>query len=484
MKKILFGTFLLFGAFFTYNLNKDVLHKRSISSLNYQANEESVSMAATEFIKEIHAVLTLEQMEKFIEKHLQILEQNRSQKTLDKLADDYKIMASHLYAVNSLRGVGYRIQGLAEADKGKHYNKGVVRDMIIIKLQNLATHINTYYPAFGDVVFDWISVPMATQTKDFRFISDIQNFAISDLYLDMQKTNEIIRSVKVSLSKPVTLDGSLFTGSKNVMTPDKRFFNVYPHALEAIKSSLESQSHDLIVFSQYNRDDFLNYQYKQTSSVLSLKSSLNRDGRPKSEVTANINKWSKLYTFREIKQTPPEGYDTWMLRAWEHARRHINLESNVVEMMKKAKEALSPEEAWQAVANPYLVNLFRKNPSGLMNKRAAIVNKENVVLRSWATGDMISISLPKFYTQPPKDLKVFLPTEFDTNTKRALKYNGKELVNYRYGIPTGWNVSEWAKYFPSVQNNTDIKTLTNVLNRSSEAPVVGALVNRFITVSK
>lgn len=484
MKKLLFGTFLLFGAFFTYNLNKDKSHKRSISSLSYQANEENVSASAAGFIKEIHAVLSVEQMDKFVQKHLQVLEKNRSQNTLDQLDDDYKIMAAYLYAVNSLRGVGYRIQGLSEAGKGKHYNRGIVSDMIIIKLQNLATHINTYYPAFGDVVFDWISVPRANQTKDFRFISDIQDFVISDLYFDLQRTNEIINSVEVSFSKPITLDGSLFTGSKNVMTPDKRFFNLYPHAVEMIKSGLESESHDLIVFSQYNRDDFLNYQYKQAASLLSLKSTLNREGRPKSEVTANIKKWSKLYTFREIKNPLPAGYDSWMLRAWGHARTHINQEANIVEMMKEAKENLSPEEAWQAIANPYLVNLIRKNPAGIMNKRAAIINKENVVLRSWVTGDMISINLPKFYTNPPRDLKVFLPTSFDTNAKKFFKYNGKELVNYRYGMPSEWNVQEWSKYFPSVQNNDDIKRLTKVLSRSSEAPVVGAIVNRFITVSK
>lgn len=484
MKVVLFGAFLVFGALFTYKINSNSNYNRSISSINFKTSEENVSSSASAFIKEIHAVKSVEQMEKFIQHHLKNLEGHRLNDSLDQLDNDYKIMTSHLYAVNSLRGVGYRIQGIAELDKSKHYNRGIVSDMIIIKLQNLATHINTYYPAFGDVVFDWISIPRENQKKDFHFISDIQNFAMSDLYFDLQKTRQIIDSVEVSFANPVTLDGVLLTGSKNIMTPDKRFFNVYPHALEAIKSSLESQSHDLIVFSQYNRDDYLNYQYKQSASLFSIKSALSRNGRPKSEVTQNILKWDKLYTFRQINQPAPEGHDTWMLKAWDHAKAHIAKEALVVELMNQAKEVLSSEEAWQAIANPYLVSLYRKNPAGLLSKRAAIVNKDKVVLRSWMTGDMISINLPKFYTQPPKDLKVFLPTQFDTNAKKSFKYNGKDLVNYRYGMPNQWNVAEWSKYFPSVKNNSDIKTLTNVLNESSEAPVVGAIVNRFITVSK
>lgn len=481
--------FVAYTGYYSYKFKSEVPvgSARKISSLNNMsslASEENVSMQATEFIKEIHSVMNVEQMDKFVTKHVAILEKARRNNTLGDLSNDYKIMAAYLYGVKDLRGVGYRLHGLAESDKNKHYNKGIASDLMIIKLQNIASHINLYYPAFGDVAFDWIALPTATQKKDFKFVSDIQDFMMSTIYADLQLTKQIFDSVEISITSPVTMDAILLTGSKNVMTPDKRYYNIYPHALEAMKSNIESQSHDLIIFSQYNRDDYFNYQYKQSSSMFNIVPAQYRVGRPKSEVVSNLKKWNNLYTLREIGVNPPAGYDTWMLRAWEHVKSHVDAESRVVELMKEVKEVLSPEEAWQAIANPYIVSLYKKNPTNLMSKRSALVNKENVVLRSWVTGDVVSVNLPKFYTNPPEDLKAFLPTSFDTNAKKRFKYNGKDLVNYRYGMPNSWNVQEWSKYFPSVKSNDDIRVLTGVLNRSSEAPVVGAIVNKFVSASK
>lgn len=100
-----------------------------------------------------------------------------------------------------------------------------------------------------------------------------------------------------------------------------------------------------------------------------------------------------------------------------------------------------------------------------------IMSKETESLRSGVTGEVVQLNYSKLFLSPPKDLKVFLPTQFDkkANASREVTLaDGKKKTltyrNYAEGSAIGWDVKQFEAYFPSVKGNADVYRTVRVLN--------------------
>lgn len=457
--------------------------KRSISSV---MNDSEISLEAREYIEEVKKINSSALLNNLIEKHITILEKS----DLDKLPSDYKLMTSYLYPLRSFRGFGFRIMGLVENkkklfgnDKELSYNQGIVRNVLISEIQNLATHLTTYYPGFGGVLLDWITLPTEAMTQDFHHMQDIQNFAMNELYPSLDKTLTLVRNLNTSFESPINFDASMILNEKNV-TPGRKIYHVYPHLMTLLRADLEKKMHDLIVFSQYNRNDFISYRYNENKSFVGISNTQSKMGLPKSESTKNLLKWPKLYTYQKINRDIPEGYESWMAVAYNHLKNRADLERLSFDQMKEARSFMSAEEAKNAILNPYIESYFGARTYSSLDRRVDMVNEEEAILRSVTTGKIVKVNLPNFYKNPPNDLKSFLPTDFEKQMRKRFEYKGHELTNYRYGMPTGFNTKEWAKYFPSVKTNDDVFEVARVLSQNFETPIMSEIVSRFVEVTK
>jgi hypothetical protein len=456
---------------------------RNISSVTF--DETNISKEAHHFREELYKIKTTETLVSFLSKHISNLETHRKAKTLKKLPADYRLLASFLYPLKELRGIGYRVYGLTKVKKSDaSYSRTVIRNILNSKLQGAASLLETYYPGRHQLLFSWITEPAKGQTKDLKYIHDIQNFAMDKLYANLQHTYEVINSIEgVSIDKPITLDSALLTGNSNALPIDKRYYNIYPHGLTSLKGSLQKMSHDFILFSQYNRDDIINFKYKEKRSLFSGLIIDPNPGYPMVTVVNELNKWKNLYTLREISQKSPSSEKTWLQVAYSHAQNLIKLETKAYKEMENASKKLTAKEAQYSLLNPKASNYRKTRTKEVLSKRNELINNEQVAFRNWITGDNITISYSKLYTNPPQDLRVFLPIKFNTDVDKKITIHGERLANYKYGVPTEWNLDAWQSYFPSVKSNEDIKKIAQTLNTSSSGRGIANIVSRFVSIA-
>lgn len=460
--------------------------KREISQVKVY-DETNISPMAYQFTQDLKSSTTIIKIDRFINTHYKKLESFRTLNKLNELPNDYRLMASFVYPIVNLRGSLYRIFGLVERGSGKHYNLKIVRTILNSKLQALASLINTYCPSVGNVIFDWLTSPGPGIETDLKYVHQVQDFIMTDIYVNLQKMLEIVESIKnISVNAPITIDSSVFTGQKNALPKDRRYFNIRSHELTALKQIIHSYSHGMILYAQYDRDDFINFEYakkKKQGNPLHLFSSKVR-GFSMYDRVKELKRWKSLYTFRKIGLSKPKEFSTWMLTAYDHAKKHSILEPLFLEQVTIASNALTLKQAQLSIINPKSKVLLTTRSKELFKKKSLLLLNDQSSVRNTITGEMILVNYPKFYSHPPKDLKLFLPLKDGFNLEGKKRLFNKKIINYRYGQAKAWNISYWKEYFPSVNTNSDIKAVAQTIKSSSSSSnmILNILV-RFVSIS-
>lgn len=485
--------FLLAFSFFVgtwFYLNKTTNGNRKIASAGYSEND--ISSDARNFTDDLNAIKTPYQISAFIEKHIAILENHRTKNTLDQLPEDYRFLSSLLYPIKDLRGFGHRILGFGtntgnffeKSSIGSDmYNRTVVKNMIISQLQDLSSELETYSPGAGKNFFNWLTIPVEGQVANISYSHDLQDFAISSVYFNLQKTIEVLDSIKrINKNAPITIDSVILTGNKYTLPIEKRYITIYPHDLLAIKGLAHLGSHNLIVYAQYNRDDYLNYIISKGQKIGNpLHSLFSTNGLAISEQAQGYAKFPNLYKIRTIPYNK-QG-NSWMLTALNHLKTYVADETKLIPSMRASSAELSSEEARHSLINPRLESIFQARTEKALKKRAELLSQSNVQLNNWATGDIISVNATKFYTNPPADLKSFLPTAFNTSVpKRYRNQDGQIYTNFEYGLPTAWNLQVWKEYFPSITSQEDIRKISRTLKNNPATSIVSGTLTSFITL--
>lgn len=473
-----------------YYQNVNGKGNREIASTNYSENE--ISLEAKNFTDELIAVKTPDQISHFITKHITILETNRTKRTLASLPEDYRFLASFLYPIKDLRGFGYRILGFGNRAGGffekssigsDAYNRTVVKSMIAAQLQDLSSYLETYSPGAGKNFFNWLTIPYGNQSTDIAYSHNLQDFAIGSIYFNIQKSIEVLDSIiQINKNKPLLIDSLILTGANYILPTEKRFISIFPHDLLIIKSLGHLYSHNLILYAQYNRDDYVNYLFSKTQKISNpLNALFSANGLPINEQVKGYSKFPQLYQMRNIPYKSPGG--SWMTTALGHLKNYVSNENKLLPIMRSTSSELSSDEARHSLFNPRLESVFQGRTEKALKKRAELLSQNNVQLNNWATGDIIVVNGNKFYTNPPTDLKVFLPVAFNINLPKFYKtQNGQVYTNYEYGVPTAWNLEIWKEYFPSVNSQDDIRKISRALKNNPATHILSGAVTSFISM--
>jgi hypothetical protein len=459
-------------------------HKRSISSIT--PDETMISTDAHQLTVELGKVDSADSLNRFIIKHTDILDQAINQKRLDSLPADYRLIAALLYPVKNFRGFGHRIFGLSKPNSLTFFaSKGyIIRNILLSKMQGAASHINTYFPKFGADLLDWIAVPYKGVGSDIEEYADLQNFMIEEVYFRLQRTIAVLNGIQISSESPMVIDSTLFTGPNVTPSVDNRYIYLFPHTLQILKAGIHQLSHNIIINSAYNKNDLFAYQAKVRTKLLAPAMPMTMFGMPASKAVKIMKRFPKLYTLRKIPYTTPAGDKQWFNQALSHLQQQVEHERSAISKVKDISQDIATAVAIRSFFNPKLGAYLGDRTDRNMNKRTELVNNANVPMRHWITGDMITVNYLEFYQKPPKDLKEFLPISFDTKQKKVLRVGDRQkYYNYRYGLPTAWNLSKWKPYFPSVATNEDIKTVANVLRSNVETNLSSRVIGRFVSLA-
>lgn len=483
---------ILFGSMTNNSSNNQSQRNfRTVSNVTY--DEANISKDAHEFSSSFSKVKTPADFDKILSTHLLKLEDHRKKKTLESLPSDYRFLVSFLYPIEHLKGVGFRVLGFtsrpgikasSQHKKSHKYNHPIIKNLFVSKLQGASSIFDTYFPNFGSVMFDWITQPAKGQTSDFNMVSDLQNFVIKNVYSNVQKMLEVQNSINdVTIESPLTIDSIIMTGSAYAVPKERRYYNIYKHELASVKSYLNLLSHNLIFYAQYNRNDYINFEFNEKKELAKQVHILSNQGLPMMDAVKEFNKWKDLFTIRTIPFSSPIEGKTWMQTAHHHIMNHIEAEEEVIIHLREADQQLSDELKRHSFYNPNRAFISSSRMDKHNALRRKIASENNVPIRNWLTGDIASVNYRKFYDAPPSDLKVFLPIGFNTDEDKKLKMNGQKYVNYRYGNPESWNISAWNSYFPSVKTNEDVRTLAQTLKNNSATKLSNKIIGRFVSIS-
>jgi hypothetical protein len=107
-------------------------------------------------------------------------------------------------------------------------------------------------------------------------------------------------------------------------------------------------------------------------------------------------------------------------------------------------------------------------------------NSSNCPIRSAVTGHTVVVDLKRFYDNPPKDLKAFLPTSHETGSKKLSKH-GVKYPNYYIGRPNAWNLEPYKNHiFPTLGKQEDVMKYVRTLRQSYGGEAFGAPLTLFV----
>jgi len=95
-------------------------------------------------------------------------------------------------------------------------------------------------------------------------------------------------------------------------------------------------------------------------------------------------------------------------------------------------------------------------------------------IRSGITGEVVVVDLPGFFSNPPQDLKAFLPTEFESSQEwknielkdGTGKVHKLKARNYEVGRGVNWDSATYKSIFPEISSGKSVPESIRILSQS------------------
>ncbi len=446
--------------------------KRKIASYR-SIDIKSMSSKYKQLIEDVTKANSSEQVAKML---------NELEGKFDSLPQDAKFLATQLLLLKSFRGIFYRFIPLAEKERITH---SFLRNSVKTLISNLRVYLPFEHWEAG---FNYLAEPFKTkaglvvqQFKDSSVkgkkslgVHDMQTFLWKEIYVDMARAVKRIKNL--DLSTPVIWDNRVVFGSESFKDDfeETRFRKVGEGEKLLALSSLHFGMHYLNQLIAYELKGSFSLA-KDIGKLYGIDGFFAGDvlGVPSARWVKKVKdkKYKKLGTLRE------GGYEHNMLLAYQHLKQGVRY-------LRLGREEVRNEPAdGFFVINPNWVNPFDENIEKQFKGIECLTDdsSNSCPIRSAITGHTVLMSLDKFYRNPPRDLKSFLPTAWETSSAKMLKKHGKSYPNYSWGTPNNWDYQVYKKhFFPNMKNAKSIPLYIRTLRQSFGGEVLGAPFALFI----
>lgn len=428
------------------------------SSLEKEMSPELLTMQ-----KALHSAKTAEDVQNLITK---------LEKEIDKYPSDAKLLGSIMLAIKPLRGLVYRMIPMVKNTKTTHsYLRTAVRQM--------ASNFKLYLPVdHSEAIFAFLTEPFETSTgvvvkqftgsKKVSATSEFQHYLGHEFYSSYSKA--LKRISQIDLKTPVVWDNKMVFGPQSFRGDGlKRLRLVGEGERHLVLSSMNSGLHYLHYLLAYNLDDVFELS-ADVGRLYGIDGFLGGEieGVPSYRVTKTVRKFPKAFTIRE------GGY-VHMSQSFKHLRESVR------QMRIAREEVRNMDESPLFLISPDRMNPWDENFEKQMAVAECLVEDElaSCPVKSNITGETVKVNLGAFYMQPPQDLKILMPTNWDIATKEKSKF-GVKYPNYHWGRPVEWNVFAYKTYFPEVNSASDVQKTVRVLRQGSGGEFFGAPLAMFV----
>ena len=382
-------------------------------------------------------------------------------------ADEYKdpdmlMVAAQLYPLRSMRGIVWRMSDIVEDNDADGFHS-----MVVTGLMQIATGTRLFMPeddadASGSTSWKAISryfaYPYQGIKPKFKTVSQFQDYLQAEVLPDMGVAIDTIRKFTVPADKPVVWDNLIVFG-RNSFNNDTdlkdRYTTLYEAERRLLLSGLYAMRHNMYWAIEYNMDKFPQFVNKMGKLIgmdgFLFSSVTGMSAKDRSEVICpnrspqNLScggEFSKLFTRRNKVNL---------------SKALQNLENSV----RLAEEAwtLTKDRTDRSFADFQLLDPARIIPWARINDHTLARIRQFVNgngLRSSVTGRVIRFDIKKFYANPPQDMKVFLPTMWDSSKRRFTISGINDVRNYEYGMSVRWDEKAYNRYFADITEGTEV----------------------------
>lgn len=432
--------------------NMKASEKKRKPANTIQLDESMMSNELRAVQAKLFNIKTSEEMEKFLAE---------LDSGYDSAPSDVKFYTSQLLPTRAFRGIFYRLRSLFE---GK---SNFIHSQILTIAKKLATKNQVYLPAdHTQAGFDYISAPYLKQNgnviEGIKSEAELQIWMVGELLPEIKKS--IQRLEKLPLVEPILWDQKMIFGNQSFSDGINRFKMIGEFEKNLLLSASYASIASMATIRAYNVEKSISL-----SKDIGFLYGFDGFGVFKDIEGVSAEKIAKVFknkTYATIGTLMPDG-KPWMAYAYKSSLRSLKIFSLAWNLSADERK----EENLYLV-NTGFINVNREKIAENLQLLNRVISSQGAEsLRSAVTGEVIQVNYSKIFLDPPSDLKVFLPTDFDHRSKISRKIatsNGGEKSltyrNYAEGSPKKWNLNHYKNYFPSTETNDDIFRITRVIS--------------------
>lgn len=382
-------------------------------------------------------------------------------KNYDSYPTDVKFYITQIMPIKAFRGFFYRLKPLFD---GK---SNFIHSQVLTIAKNLSTKSQVFLPYdHAQAGYEYIATPFlqanGQMVDAFKEETDMQVWIVSELLPLIDVSAK--RLEKLSLVEPIVWDNKMTFGDASFTDGINRFKMIGEFEKNLSISGYYASIASMAIIRAYSVQNSIAL-YKDVGFLYGF-DGFGLFNRIDGVSAEKISKVIRKPAFASTGILMPDGA-AWMKYAYEATQKSLKRLSMSWELSSNERK---DENLY--VFNTGFINVNRDNvEQNLQILNRVVMSKNPESLRSSVTGEVVQMNYSKLFTSPPKDLKAFLPTQFDKNstarrdvtlangTKKTLTYR-----NFAEGSPTGWDIKQFEVYFPSVKENSDIYRTVRVLN--------------------
>lgn len=414
-------------------------------------DEGDLSPAFKKFRDEALNVKNAEELEAFLAKY---------DASYDQLTPDVQFIVAQLQLMTPLRGLAYRLRPIFEHNRS-------VQSGAVTMLKSTASLMKIYLPTpQWEAAWEYVTLPSVSKTEmntQFQTMTEFQNYLISQFRVYNKSLVRVSNLLKTYQGKPFVYDNKILYGPGTFRDDMDRYrVNDLPE-IAATLSGLYGTLASIQMFCAYDHDDLLSVT-RDMGRLAGVDGFLPGDLGVSAKDRSAILKKPKYAKFLTLR---PNYGAKLMGAALVNMQASTYLATNAWEQLKdRPANFFAVMDPAMFTPNSRAINLHFKSLNDMVQSKTTI--------RSPITDEVVTTDVPKFFQNPPQDLKVFLPIGFDTSPemKTLTTKTGEQLQyrNYFRGRPTAWNNAAWAPYFPSAQDNMNdpdyVAKILNVMQQS------------------
>ncbi len=376
-------------------------------------------------------------------------------KGYDAAPADLKFVSTQLLPMRALRSIVWKMVPLVHKTR-------MAQSVLLTGVKQVASSMRVYLPTEQwEAGFAYVSEPFSGDDRQFGTENDLQVYLANVAYPELLKSSTRLAALQ---NLNITWDNKLLYGVASFQDSIDRYRQLGEAERYSALSSTQAGLAWIAMFCAYRVDGGLNVAQEVGTlyGVDGFDLLRGVEGAP-ADRRVEILRKGKYQHFLELYPTGAQ----WTQLAFKHIT-----ESTYNASVAWAEVKDRPAAPTAAIDPSWINPASRQIGLSMPNIEAMLQGRTE--LRSAITGETATVDIPAFYSNPPKDLKAFLPTQFDQGEEYLHKNvptasGGTKSVKYRNyfrGRPTGWDVAAYQAYLPDVKSSGDVIRASRVLSQS------------------